>query len=220
MKSPFPYPALKYLPKQMQDDPDAIALASALDRASAGMLEDILLLGERYNPESCPAEVLDELGYGLSASLYPTDSDATKRAKISGAIKAQKTRSTWQYSAKVALDAIVVPLGSSGSSLWASWDDTAVWLLRGALPEEPDNYMASMGIDGVDLNLGIALIGEGTEFEVAGNVYVDLGISTLTAEQVALCVASLDDVAPAYMRVKLGYSVAGQFMAYAGGQIG
>jgi hypothetical protein len=66
----------------------------------------------------------------------------------------------------------------------------------------------------------IIMIGAGSESIIAGNVYIDVGISTLTASQVALVVAALQDIAPAYMRLFLGYTTSGVFTAYVGGQLG
>jgi phage tail-like protein len=221
MKHALPIPALDYFPRAYWDDTSMIALASRMDILFGEVEASIIAMRDRNSPEACPSQLLDELAYELAAGVLTTDSDATKRRKIATAVQVQKVRGTWEYSAKAVIDSIVMPLGSLGATLWTSWDTSAAWLLRANLAVEPLNFMASMGTDGVTANLGILLIGSGYEFEIAGNVYVDLGISTLTAEQVAQVIAAIaNEIVPAYFRVTLGYVTAGQFTAYAGGIIG
>jgi len=68
-------------------------------------------------------------------------------------------------------------------------------------------------------------VGDGTEVEIWGNIYIDLhyGIHTavLSASQIEQIVTDISmDIVPAYVRVYLGYvPVTGGFTIYSGGII-
>lgn len=113
---------------------------------------------------------------------------------------------------------------SPGARIFRSYDQDD-WILVGDGLTPAAFYWAALGADGVDDMLGIALIGKGDEIEVAGNIYIDCHkgvlVSTLTAAQIAQIVTELEsDVAPAYMRIILGYiNATGAFIEYANGRI-
>jgi hypothetical protein len=92
--------------------------------------------------------------------------------------------------------------------------------------DDPPYYWGTMGVDGIDDLLGLAIIGDGTEVEIVGNIYIDchygIFVSTLTAAQIIQIVDDMAiDIVPAYMRVYLGYiDATGAFINYAGGTIG
>jgi hypothetical protein len=216
MKSPFPTPALPYLLKEFQPNAEAVSLAGALDRAFAGMYSDALGLRDRYTPESCPTQLLDELYASIGGTPKVTDTDAQKRAKITTAIEQQKYNGTWVFSAKLAIDAIT----GASSVIWGSpQSDWPVQIGDASAYNNGFHWMIQGG-SGLIGDESIIMIGAGTESIIAGNVYIDVGISTLTANQVALVVAALQDIVPAYFRIFLGWTVSGVFTAYVGGQLG
>ena len=214
MRSPFASPALNYLPKEMQSAYEAAALAAALDNATSEVYSDALSLRDRYSAESCPTGSLDELGAMLGVSFKQTDTDRQKRAKIASAVRSQKYNGTWPYSAKLAIDAVTgfsSSIWSSPQSDWpvrigdaSSYNSGLHWMIRGSNATDE----------------AIIRTGFGSESIIAGNIYIDVGTNTLTAELVALTVAAIIDIVPAYERILLGYTTAGAFTVYAGGQIG
>jgi len=214
MRSPFASPALNYLPKEMQSAYEAAALATALDNATSEVYSDALSLRDRYSAESCPTGSLDELGAMLGVSFKQTDTDRQKRAKITTAVRSQKYNGTWTYSAKLAIDAVT----GFSSSIWGS--PKSDWAVRIG---SDSSYISGLhwmirGSNATDE--AIIRTGFGSESIIAGNVYIDVGTNTLTAELVALTVAAILDIVPAYERIFLGYTTAGVFTAYAGGTIG
>ena len=214
MRSPFASPALNYLPKEMQSAYEAAALAAALDNATSEVYSDALSLRDRYSAESCPTGSLDELGAMLGVSFKQADTDRQKRAKIASAVRSQKYNGTWPYSAKLAIDAVTgfsSSIWSSPQSDWpvrigdaSSYNSGLHWMIRGSNATDE----------------AIIRTGFGSESIIAGNIYIDVGTNTLTAELVALTVASILDIVPAYERIFLGYTTAGVFTIYAGGQTG
>lgn len=108
------------------------------------------------------------------------------------------------------------------------------WLMLAKLSTDPIDYSGVMGADGdlgeglslydlgaygVDLGLGIDLVGSGSESVIPGNIYIDVGISTLTTDQVTQIVQSIERSTPAYFRIYLGYQQSGSFTIYNGGII-
>jgi|WetSurMetagenome_2_1015567.scaffolds.fasta_scaffold253498_2 hypothetical protein len=218
----LPIPFLKYFPKLYQNDPKAQFLASKMDSIFTAIKNDILGLKRLNRADECPAQFLSELDFTLQANVKKGDSEYTKRKKISTAIATQKKRGTWQNDAKIRIDSITTY--SSDIFRASSSDD---WILCGdGVTENDQNYWASMGVDGIDDKLGIALIGDGTEIEIQGNIYINLhsGIYTavLSAAQIAQIVDEIStDIVPAYMRIYLGYAdITGSFNLYPGGIIG
>jgi hypothetical protein len=86
----------------------------------------------------------------------------------------------------------------------------------------PDLMAGPYFVGSGDPDLGMDLVGSGTEIQIPGNVYINVDNPFLTAEQIAQIVASLDyTTVPAYFRVFLCYlNDQGNPVVYAGGQIG
>jgi hypothetical protein len=213
MKSPFPFPAINYLPKELCDEPEAISLAAALDRVTYQISSDILGMGDMRNPESCPSQLLIEVGALLNAGVLVSDTDRIKRAKVVFAIHGQKNHGLWPE-LKATCDSI------SGASAVLYLGLSADWPIRvGDLTGYNLGNMWSLR-GGAGDGFGIIRTGSGMESIVPGNIYVDVGTNSLTADQVSQIVGLLKyDVAPAYCYVSIGYTTAGVFTTYAGGQI-
>jgi hypothetical protein len=206
----LPIPFSKYIPKLFQDNATAetIALCAKADDNIEEWLADVVNLQYVLDVERCPSNFLFSLGDYLSAGLKSQDSDRTKREKIYKAIVTHKFRSTWVYSAKLIVDAIT---GYDARIVYAT--DSDDWILSGDGVLELGTSWALL-YDGVTDPYGMSLIGDGTEIEIQGNIYIDChyGVvgSTLTAAQIADIVAQIaDDIVPAYMRVYLCYRDAG-----------
>jgi hypothetical protein len=218
----LPNPFLNYFPKLYQNDPKAQVLGLKMDSIFSGIKTDIFNLKRLNRCDECPGQFLDELDYLLQSNIKPTDTETIKRKKICNSVSAQKKRGTWEDDSKIRIDFIT---GYSSSIYTALSSDD--WILCGdGMLESSLNYWGSMGADGIDSNLGISLIGEGTEIEIQGNIYINLHVgyytTVLTAAQIQQIVLEIStDIVPAYMRIYLGYAdITGSFNLYSGGIIG
>jgi hypothetical protein len=210
MKSGLPTPAINYLPRNFQDDPWMIVLAAALDRASSQVQADIVGMKDWRIPESCPSQLLVELGAMLGVTILSSDSDAQKRKKIATAVHSQKYNGTWVYSAKPVIDAIT---GYSAVIWTSSYSDWPIRIGDGSYYALGYAWMLRGGTSPTD-GYTIIRTGSGWESIIPGTVYIDVGTSGLTPDQVNQIVASLLDVVPAYIRVLIGYTTAGVFTTY------
>lgn len=211
----LPRPFINYIPLFYKRDAKLIAFATKVDSIMDDMESDILGLNNLIDTPKIPANLLDEVGYYLAAGINPGDDETLKRKKIRSAIAAHKVRTTWQFDAKIKIDNYV-----GGDSSFYQIIGVDEWILVGDGNTPSAYYWAAMGADGVDLDLGIALMGSGEEFGIAGNIFIDVDSSTLTTTEVEELKNELTDVAPAYMRIYLGYISAGMFITYANGVIG
>ena len=110
-------------------------------------------------------------------------------------------------------DSILVDAGdpSSDGSLGTDNIGDFGWDLMGG-PNTPSSG---------DILLGLDLIGAGTEPEIAGNIYINLGGSGYLALIPQIVAAIETDVVPAYMIIYLGYlDGGGKFVLYSGGIVG
>lgn len=212
----LPKPFLKFIPKIFREDTKAIAMANKIDTHLAEWGKDVIDIKRFHRPDEMPSQFLDEAGYELAANILNTDSETIKRRKIYNAISTHKLGGTWKYDLKVKIDNIT---GLSAALYYPT--HTADWILSGDGVTEND-YEATMGVDGIDDNLGIDLMGDGTEVEIPGNVYINCheGITdpVLSVDQLKQIRAEIiSDVLPAYYRLYLGYvNSSGDFVLYEG----
>ncbi len=211
----LPTPFVKFIPKIFQKDTKAIAMADKIDTHLALWKRDILSIEQFRTADECPASVLNELGYLLNAGIQNEDSETVRRSKIYNAILNHKNRGTWDDDVKLRIQAIT----GIEPELFNQVDNDD-WILLGKESTDPDRYWATLGTDAIDDELGIWLVGDMTEYVIAGNIYIDLKSSILTAAQIQQIVDDLsEDIAPAYYAIYLGYISAGIFVVYAGGII-
>jgi hypothetical protein len=183
------------------------ALCGMIDRICGQLSRDLgRYCNDRYNPESCPVGLLTELAATIGVVVLDSDTEAQKRAKIYNGISEQKYNSTWQQSAKPAIDSITGASSSLYSTLQSDWpiqvqDET--WFNQG--------YPWSLISGGGDGYGGIIQVGGAVESIIAGIVYIDVGTGApVPANEVAQIVAALSPgIVPAYFRIFLGYTVAG-----------
>lgn len=205
--------AIELVPKILQENinNDGQALVDKLDEYIGDWKEETNLMQNSNNPVLCPQSMLEELGYQISANLLNTDTDRQKRVKILNAVKGHKKRSSFNLDAKIKIDAIAG--GNSKIIRGITSDD---WILCGDVIVPTSYYWATMGCDGIDDDYGLSLIGDGYEIELSGNVYIDVDNDSLTTSQIAQIRLELEnDVAPAYMRIFIGYvNISGVFIIY------
>lgn len=211
------------LPIPLRDNIPAL-LRAKLDESQSGtdlidQLEEYVLewSEETFNlvylktPERCPASFLDELGNYVNAGITNLDEERTKRQKIRSAVKGHKLRGTWEADVKPKVDAI-----AGGDSQIFTPSNQADWIMLGAETSDPDVYWATMGMDGVDDDLGIDLVGSFEELVIAGNIAIDVDNASLTSDELDNIVATLElDILPAYYRINIGYvDGGGNFVSY------
>lgn len=213
----LPVPFRESLPRVFQDDADEVrdALCDKVDGILEGLKSDVQDIQRLADPGAAPSEGLAAFGEMLAAGIGTADAEPVKREKISGAVAGHKVRYTWAV-VKSRIDFISGASASLYSELADNWPvrlgDGEVYAVLG--------YDWSMR-GGLAASDGIFRIGLGTEFIVPGNIFVDVGVSTLTAAQVAQIVYDITaDGVPAYFRITLGYTSGGAFVAYPGGVIG
>lgn len=218
----IPDSIIKHFPKFIQDNPDAgfLALANKIDDIFQQIESDIEIINFFNDPVKCPASYLTDLGYLVNAGIFYQDSEIIKRKKISEAVLSHKKRGQWANDAKLRIDNIT----AYDARILLSVDNDD-WIMLGD-STDPPYYWGTMGADGIDSSLGLALTGDGTEIVIQGNIYINchygITASTLSATQIAQIVLELEfDVIPAYFIIYLGYlDGTGAFIQYAGGIIG
>lgn len=199
-----------YIPKIFDRDDSLNALISKINQLVSDTKSDIMGIGGLKDPSVIPSNFLTDIGDFLNAGILTTDSDREKCEKIATAVAGHKIRGSWTNDAKPKVDLVA----AGDSQIFRSFDGDD-WILTGDGLTPSAYYWASMGADGIDDDLGLALIGAGDEIEVAGNIYIDVDNSSLTAvEQESIRLVMLDLV-PAYFKVHFGYlNVGGQFIEY------
>jgi len=206
----FPVPFVDYIPQFYERDDKLNAFADKMDSIIAGIKEDTLGLNDFIDPVKAPSVILDKLGYYLSAGIKAQDTDRQKRTKIATAIQGHKQRGSFTLDAKPKIDLIA---GGDSQIIKSVGSDD--WILVGDGTTPASYYYAAMGADGIDDELGIALIGEGTEIVIAGNVYIDVDNNSLSADDQDRINQELLDIVPVYYYVHVGYlDMSGAFVEY------
>ena len=206
----LPIPFERYIPKFFTRDAKLTAFANEVDTVLQGIIDETKELNNIYDPARTKASVLNLLGEYLNAGIQDGDSEDIKRQKIYQAVATHKVRSTFEFDVKIKIDNIA---GGDSQIFRAIDEDDFIFVGDGLTPSA--YYWAALGADGIDDGLGPSFIGSGMEIEVAGNVYIDVDNSSLSAaeqEQIRLDIA---DSVPAYYYVHIGYvNVSGQFIEY------
>jgi hypothetical protein len=190
-----------------------------LDSIIQSIFDDVLNITNLFDIVKCPVMFLDQLGYMINAGILQTDSETTKRIKIKTAIASHKKRGSWKYHVKSIIDSITLY-----SAVIFRGFDSDDWIQCGDGILEVGTDWAVLGGDGTS-PYGMSLIGEGTEIEIQGNIYIDchdgVHVSTLTANQIQQIRDNISiDIVPAYMRIYLGYvDLIGSFVVYPNGVI-
>ncbi len=212
----LPIPFERFIPKIYRRSSTLIALADKADQQIQSLNDEIISVSTFIDPVRIPALVIDEMGFLLNAGFLGSDSIIIRRRKLANAIQGHKNRGTWNDDAKLRVDAFVGGDSQLISADVLTSDDSIV---MGGVATEPDTYWSIFGADGVDLLQGIAVIGGGDEVVLPGVIQIDVDSSTLTTDEVERLKLELEDIAPAYFRVFLGYLSAGVFVPYPNGEI-
>lgn len=214
----LPIPFIDFIPRIYKDNTkdSTTALTDKVDTHLTEWLNDIIQLAWLKDPFKISSLYLDVLGNFLNAGFFATDTEAQKRNKIATAVQSHKLRGSFNLDAKPKIDAIA---GGDSVIFLATGEDD--WILIGDGNTPTAFYWSALGADGIDDQLGISLIGAGTEVEVAGNIYIDVDNSGLSAAEVQQIVNDLEfDIVPAYYIVNIGYvDGTGAFIIYANGII-
>lgn len=184
------------------------ALVDKLNEYKNDWTKEIILLGRCNNPVLCPVSMLDETGYQLAAGILSSDTERQKRVKIWNAIKGHKKRSLWEDDIKIKIDNIT---GLDAQLYNVIGDDDSIFVGDNTTP--PAFYWASMGCDGIDDDLGEAFIGDGTEVNIAGNIYIDLGgfVSEDILDLIEADISIKNKLLPSYFVIYLGYTTGTTF---------
>jgi len=207
----LPIPFIDFIPKAFDRDSKALALANKIDDNLTEWSDELISTETIMDPARVNVAFLEELGYIVNAGILPSDTETQKRKKIQNAVAAHKKRGSFAFDAKPKIDAIA--MGNSQIIQTIGTDDF-ILVDDGTTPTA--YYFAALGCDGLNLNLGISLIGAGDEGEIAGNIYIDVDNSALTAAQIDQIVMELEfDISPAYYRTHIGYmDISGAFIEY------
>ena len=199
-----------YIPKFYRRDAKLTAFILKVNSILADLKSDTLGLNTLIDPHRIPAALISELGYYLNAGIQDQDSEADRRYKVATAIQAHKRRGSFNDDAKPKIDLIC-----GGDSVIIRSFDKDDWILVGDGLTPTAYYWAALGCDGIDDELGISLIGEGTEIEIWGNIYIDVDNNALSAADQDKLELEMQDIVPAYFYVHFGYiSGTGQFIEY------
>jgi len=216
----LPTPSIDYIPKLNRENVDVgwTALTNKIDSLLGTWGNDVKNIFDILDPARCPAILLQELNYLLSAGFREEDTDAQKRQKIYNAIATHKIRGTWTTDAKIRIDTIT---GYDATIFRAIDSDDWIWLAKETT--DPDYYWATwQPKDGSDDDLGCWLVrlADPVAYVVAGYISIDchqgVNVQTLTEATIDKIHDELvDDVVPAYMIIRLGYvNATGQFIVY------
>jgi len=199
-----------FIPKFYKRDAKLNAFTAKFNSIITDLKTDTLGLQTLIDPMRIPANLIIELGYLLNAGIQDQDTETERRTKVIEAVAAHKRRGSFNDDAKPKIDNIC----GGDSQIIRSFDKDD-WILVGDGLTPTAYYWAALGVDGIDDDLGISLIGEGTEIEVWGNIYIDVDNSTLSAANQAKLELEMEDIVPAYMYVHFGYvNISGQFIEY------
>jgi len=206
----IPTPSINYIPRLMSDniDPAGTALTNKLDTHLESLLSDVIGLGYLLSPDRCPDAALDQFGYFLNADITQQDTNQQKRQKIYGAIATHKKRGEWANDVKIKIDflvgdnAVIYRAIQVGDPIFCGDIDNGDF--------SSFNWMLFGGGDATSAENAIDFVGDGTEIEIPGNIFIDchstIHVSTLTAEQLAQIVNYIMDSIPVYYRINLGYT--------------
>ena len=199
----------QFIPRFYKRDDKLTAYTTKLDEIIAYLKADTIGLNDLIDPMKIPATLIVELGYLLNAGIKDQDSETDRRYKVVNAVAAHKRRGSFNLDAKPKIDLVC----GGDCSIIRSFDKDD-WILVGDGLTPTAYYWAAMGCDGIDDDLGISLIGEGTEIEVAFNVYIDVDNAVLSAADQARLELEMEDIAPAYMYIHFGYLTGTVFTEY------
>jgi hypothetical protein len=208
MKHLLPIPSQESIPHMEGSE----ALCAMLDEQFEAWYQDTVRLEWIRDPARCPAELLDEVGYMLSADIVKGDSERVKRVKIATAIDHGKSRGTWPrvkelidawtgtdcriFHAEDGDDWVLVGADISGGAYWS--------ILGG---ESPGGKYGIRLFSGTSAD-GVTLIGG------KGYIYIDLASPTIPDNIIQGIRETLISMVPAYFRVFLGYTEADEFIGY------
>lgn len=208
-------------PNDESFDPDAKALIGFLEAEILDYYNTTRSLSDLLTPDRCPPQFLEnELGFELRVRFRDDDNDAQKRKRINSAVVNHKKSGRFNEDVKIRIDLITGLSSSIFNAVPGADLDGWVWV-----GDTGDDSRAELwGVWGGDTgdDSGMLWKGDGLEIGVAGNIFIDLGgdAGNPNAATIAKVVEELSaDGQFAYLKIHLGFVVAGVFNEYANGLI-
>lgn len=209
----LPLPSIDFVPRQYSINPDAgtTALTNKLDELLERWEAMGLNLYYLKSPSRCPAALLPELAYLVGVTLNQSDSEQVRRQAIEFAVANHKKQFSFTRIVKPFLDSVT---GASAAIVFPK-TGFQTWMLRGDTTYPVPTYLfASLrgGAATAALFLGLKLCGSGQEWDVPGNIYIDLGVTSLTSDEQAEINNYFAANDLAYFNLFLGYISGEQFI--------
>lgn len=217
----LPIPFEKFIPAFFNRDYKLYAMSNKINQNLNDWKKDILNLNNIIDVARIQTYLLNDIGEYLNAGILNSDSDRTKRQKIYSSVSGHKSRSLFRNNVKSKIDSIA----GGDSSIYKISDNgngeiSSDWIMFGSELDDVINYWGTIGEDGLDAELGLDLIGAGTEIEIPGNIYINVDNDSLTNDQINQIKLSIVDIVPAYYIVYLGYlDINDDFVVYVNGII-
>lgn len=200
----LPIPSIDYIPKIYRDESNSVVIAftTILDNLLEEIRTELINYTRLYDISSVDSSYLDVLGDMFNAGFIPSDTETIKRRKLRDAIETHKYASTWEFDIREKVNDI-----AGGNAVIIDRLTNADWVLFGGSESAAITayYWGTMGVDGVDDELGLNLIGGYDQIEVAGNIYIDVDNNSLSADDQELIRIAVENAMPVYYRVYFGY---------------
>jgi hypothetical protein len=168
-----------------------------MDRLMVGWKNDVISMGNNFNPVKAKSVVLDEIGFHVSAGILASDTEDQKRKKIESAVRNHRKEGEWLITIKPRIDLI-----TGLNTVLFNPDLLPNWVLITDAVQNPLNYWASLGSDGLDNGLGIGMTG-GNDYK--GHVFIDFTANISAGELLEVGNIFRYDFNPAYLVIHLGY---------------
>ena len=212
----LPTPFLDFIPQIYRDSNNQVdvqALATFMDALIDSIQQEIIDFCNTYDVARMPSNILDEVGYYLSADLQELDTDRVKREKVVRAVQGHRRRGSWTLDAKPKIDTII---GGNAQLVKVDLATSNDFIITGSgdLATEPDNLWSVVGGDSAASAYGMPIIGAGNEKFLAGVIRIDIDNDTATSEQLENIRLTLADVVAVYFIVLYGAVVGGEFFPY------
>lgn len=150
----LPIPFIDYIPQSFTRDGKLTAFADKHDDIMNDLSADTIGLNHLMNPYRISSSLIEYLGYFVNAGILAFDSEATKRNKVATAVQSHKRRGSFNLDAKPKIDNIA---GGDSQILTSVGGDD--WILPGDGETPSAFYWSALGVDGIDTDLGVALVG-------------------------------------------------------------
>lgn len=225
---------------------DGKAFCDYMDEFISSCDDLVRSFGHILSAERCPVQFLEELGYLLNAGIVPTDTESSKRNKIYSAVSSRLNPGSFENYIKALIDGATGFSSSIwndyGSNYAVELDPVAsVWnatsvIEETCIDESTNTLVDENGYQAVDeiygnisseypwsieatpggSYLGMWEVGNGLEWVVPGNIFINLGDTGGLSPGVISAVLEIlrSHANAAYFIVNIGYVSSGNFTIY------